>query len=135
MTLIWKTGYSTGVPELDEQHRHVFSILNELEDLISRGIYDSPGLDAQLKRLGSHITRHFSTEEGCMERANCPMAMKNKQEHEQFLNMFVDFSSRFSKEKTLSVLAEFHESAENWIHEHVAFVDIHLRSCVKPVQR
>ncbi len=97
MTLIWKAGYSTGVPEIDEQHRQVFSLLNDLEGMIAKGVYDSPELNARIKHLGTHITRHFNSEEGCMDRVNCPMAMKNKQEHEQFLNRFVKFTSGFSR--------------------------------------
>lgn len=132
MTLIWKPGYSTGVPELDEQHREVFAMLNDLEDMIAKGVHDGPELDKHLKKLGTHVSRHFSQEECCMERGHCPMALKNKQEHEQFLNKYVDFISQFSKSKTLSVLSEFHTSAESWLHEHIAYVDIHLRTCTIP---
>lgn len=129
MTLIWKSGYTTGVPTLDEQHRQVFEMLNQLEDLIARGEYDSPKVATLLKNLGTHITRHFNEEECCMNQARCPMAQKNKQEHEAFLNRFVDFTSRFSKGKSLAMLSGFHASAEGWLHEHIAFVDIHLRQC------
>lgn len=129
MTLIWKSGYTTGVPEMDEQHQKVFGLLNELEEMVARGEYDSPKVDAHLNKLGTHITRHFSDEECCMERAHCPMALKNKQEHEEFLNQFVDLTSRFSRDKSLAMLGELHKTAENWLHEHIAFVDIHLRSC------
>ena len=131
MTLIWKPGYTTGVPELDEQHRQVFDMLNELETMIARGVHDGPELDIFLERLGTHVSDHFSQEECCMERAHCRMAEKNKQEHEQFLSQYVDFHSRFSQGKSMAVLSEFHASAESWLHEHVAFVDIHLRTCVQ----
>lgn len=129
MTLIWKAGYSTGVSKLDEQHKRVFQMLNALEDMIHQGLYDSPEVDAYLARLGSHVTRHFSEEEGCMDRAHCPMALKNKQEHEKFLTRFVEFTSAFNRNKSLALLSQFHAEAESWIHEHVAFLDIHLRAC------
>ena len=131
MALIWKSGYTTGVPELDQQHEQVFTHLNELEARIARGEFNSPEVDESLKILGKHVMRHFSDEECCMDRHHCPMALKNKQEHEEFLNQFVDFMTRFSQDQSLTLLREFHTMAENWMHEHIAFVDIHLRSSVE----
>ena len=130
MVLYWKEGYTTGVPELDEQHRGIFALVNELGGLIDRGIYDSPEVDALLEAMGGDVQRHFTLEEGCMSRHNCPMAQKNKEEHEQLLRIYLDFLSGFSERKTLAGLADFHQAAEGWLLEHICFVDIHLRSCL-----
>ncbi len=130
MTIIWKQGYTTGSPELDQQHREMFDMLNKLEDMIAQGVYEGPKVDAHLKSLGTYVTRHFSDEECCMEKAQCPMAQKNKQEHEQFLNKYVELTSKFSKHRSLQSLKEVHSWAESWTHEHIAFLDIHLRTCI-----
>jgi hemerythrin len=134
MALIWKEGYTTGVSGLDEQHRAIFSLLNRLGELIEQGIYDSAEVDALLREVGADVQRHFTMEEGCMMRHRCPVAQKNKQEHDQLLRIYRDFLSGFNKCKTLSALAGFHQSAEGWLLEHICFVDIHLRSCVSGVE-
>jgi hemerythrin len=133
MTLTWKDGYTTGVPELDEQHRQIFDLVNGLGRLIERGACDSPEVDALLEGLGEDVQRHFTMEEGCMSRHHCPMAQKNKQEHAQLLRLYLDFLSAFNAEKSLDALAGFHRAAEGWLLEHICFVDIHLRSCVNHV--
>ena len=116
--------------ELDEQHRQIFAWVNELGGLIDRGIYDSPGVDALLEVMDTELRGHFTLEEGCMSRHHCPMAQKNKQEHDQLLSTYLDFQSTFSAKKSLASLATFHTAVESWLLEHVCFVDIHLRSCV-----
>lgn len=133
MTLIWKDGYTTGVPELDEQHRQIFAWVNELGGLIDRGLYDKPEVDALLEVMDTEFRGHFTLEEGCMSRHHCPMAQKNKKEHDQLLSTYLDFQSTFSAKKSLASLAAFHTAIESWLLEHVCFVDIHLRSCVNRV--
>lgn len=130
MALIWKPNYTTGVKELDEQHRQIIDQLNRLEALIERGISKGPEVDALLAEMGSHVNEHFICEEDCMERHQCPMAEKNKQEHDQFLGLYRDFRADFGKSRSSQTLETFHRAAEQWLLEHVCFVDIHLRSCV-----
>ncbi len=130
MVLHWKDGYTTGVPELDEQHRGIFALVNELGELIERGIYDSAEVDGLLETMGADIQKHFTQEEGCMLRHDCPMAQKNKEEHEQLLGIYLDFLSAFGDRKALAGLAGFHLAAGGWLLEHICFVDIHLRSCL-----
>ncbi len=132
MQLEWKVGYTTGVTELDDQHRHLFSLFNDLGRLIDQGVYDSPEVDALLESLGTVVQQHFAHEEGCMSRRCCPMAEKNKQEHDQFLQLYLDFQRAFSMEKSLDSLADFHQTAGSTLMEHICFVDIHLRNCVNP---
>lgn len=131
MTLIWKAGYTTGVPELDEQHRGIFVLVNGLGGLIDRSIYDDPEVDALLEVMGVDIQRHFTLEEGCMSRHDCPMAQKNKEEHGQLLGVYLEFLSGFSERKSLAALVGFHKAAEGWLMGHICFVDIHLRSCLE----
>ncbi len=129
--LIWKAHYTTGVPELDEQHQRIFALLNELGEMIDRGRYDCPEVDALLEAFGSDMRSHFHQEEGCMLRYGCPMAQKNKEEHDEILRLYEGFISGFGEEKTLSTLSGFHSAASDWMLEHFCFVDIHMRSCVR----
>jgi len=105
-------------------------LINGLGELIERGIYDSPEAESLLAVLGDEIGQHFTLEEGCMLRHACPMAQKNKEEHEQLERGYLDFISGFSETKSLESLSAFHRSAEGWLLEHICFVDIHLWSCL-----
>lgn len=132
MTLTWKPNYTTGAESLDEQHRRLFDLFNRLEAFIENGICDSPDLQAVLGEIGVDLREHFACEEGCMARQHCPMADKNKQEHDQFRAIYQQFQADWSREKTLAALGAFHRNAEWWLLEHICFIDIHLRSCLRP---
>jgi len=130
MTLAWKEGYTTGVSELDAQHQQVFELLNALGSLIDRGIYDDRAVDMALASLGEDLHRHFCDEEACLSKHQRPMAEKNKQEHSEMLRIYLDFQSGRRGSKSLAALQGFHTAAEDWLLEHVCFVDVHLRSCI-----
>lgn len=134
MALTWKPLYTTGVEKLDEQHRRIFDLANRLETLIENGACDSPEVDALLAQIGTVIRDHFGLEEVCMSRHRCPMAEKNKQEHGRLLAAFEVFLADFNGKKSLATLESFHRAVEGPLFEHICFVDIHLRSCVKPGQ-
>lgn len=132
MTLTWKPNYTTGDGTLDEQHRRLFDLFNRLEALIGNGVYDGPDVRAVMDLIGAELREHFRCEEGCMSRRRCPMADKNKQEHDRFLAMYQRFESGHAGNPSPDALTTFHREAEWWLLEHVCFVDIHLRSCAKP---
>jgi len=131
MTLIWKPWYTTGEPTLDEQHREIFGLINELGALVEAGRYDCAAVDDLLEQVGVHVDAHFALEEGCMAKHACPMAQKNKTEHEQLLEIYNGFVRTFGQKKSLAGLKKFHQSASDWILEHICFVDIHLRPCIR----
>lgn len=131
MTLFWKPWYTTRDAVLDEQHRTIFELMNDLGALVEAGRYDCAELETLLKALDVQVDEHFVLEEGCMAKHGCPMAQKNKEEHNQFLHHFESFKKSYGKKKSLEALKVFHEYASSWMHEHVCFVDIHLRSCIR----
>jgi len=127
--LTWKPWYTTRDSVLDEQHRTIFELMNELGALVQAGRYDDAEVDALLRQMDVQVDEHFVLEEGCMAKQACPMAQKNKEEHSQFLDIINTFKTEFRKTKSLATLQAFHETASYWILAHVCFVDIHLRSC------
>jgi len=130
MTLIWKTGYTTGVAKLDKQHQRMFESLNRLETLILQRVASGAEVETVIERLSEDTKRHFCDEERCMKRAKCPMAEKNEQEHAQFDMVHQKFVADYDKKPSLAVLKKYHQFAEEWVHSHVAFVDIHLRHSI-----
>ncbi|MCH7827181.1 MAG: hemerythrin family protein [Bacteroidetes bacterium] len=131
MAIEWKEEYSTGVNKIDEQHRKLFTFLNDLEELITQGIDSKLKVDKLLTSLGTDTQKHFSFEENCMKQYNCPVAQENKEAHNQFLNLFGNFQNeRKVKGTSTSLLKSFHKTAESWVVSHICNIDVHLKSCV-----
>lgn len=131
MTLIWKPWYTTRDDTLDEQHRAIFELINRLGALVRAKRYTGAEIDRLLKRMGEQIDTHFALEEGCMARHACPMAEKNKGEHDQFRDIYLRFVAGYRKKKSLAGLKKFHRQASDWLEAHICFVDIHLRTCIR----
>jgi len=135
VALIWKPHYTTGVKTLDRQHQKIFDLVNRLGELVTAGNPDPDVLDKLFMDMDLHIRTHFTQEERCMARRHCPMAERNKQEHDEFLTFYEQFLSDYRNTRSLKALKTFHRKAEWWLLEHVCFIDIHLRSCVQKTQQ
>ena len=60
---VWDDSFSVEVAEMDEQHKHFFSIVNEIYDLILGGDVQREKLIFHVTDLGNYAAYHLSTEE------------------------------------------------------------------------
>lgn len=133
--LQWQEIYATGTADIDDQHRKLFGVINELHDAIAQGKGEMY-LDKALKFLAHYAKVHFNFEEICMAKYQCPVALKNKEAHRDFLEKYKKYQERFEKEGySEHLLYEIHKMCEDWLTHHVCAVDTHLRSCVPKAQQ
>jgi hemerythrin len=129
--LEWKPDYETGVPAIDTQHKVLFDTINRIEQLLGNVAVDRAGTDYLLEFLEEYAAQHFKDEETCMARYHCPAHAKNKEEHEQFLNVVRRCRSEcMITNPTWEVLEKLHTTVAWWINNHILNVDIQLRGCL-----
>ncbi len=129
--LEWANIYATGVEEIDVQHRKLFKMINELGDAIKAG-NGAQAAPQALKFLGDYVKTHFSYEEDCMHRMQCPVAGKNKEAHASFLSLFTKYSNRFKEEGyNDDLVIELHTIAVDWLVKHICGVDVNMKHCVR----
>lgn len=60
----WNDSYLLGVPEIDQQHKHLIAIANELYDVATgdESVYETK-MPVILKKLTDYTVYHFSMEE------------------------------------------------------------------------
>ena len=131
MALDWSERLmSTGVLEVDNQHRELIKKLNQLFAALDSGVPDAE-VKSMLKFLGEYATWHFGSEENCMAKHQCPAAEANKKAHATFLEVFSGISSRVEAEGVTTALAiETQQEVSNWIRNHIIRIDTKLRPCV-----
>ncbi len=133
MSIQWSEDYATGVREVDEQHRCLFDMLNSFEQRLQRKEPPAKMMDV-LDGLADYAVKHFSCEEGCMERCACPAASVDKLAHQRFVRMV---SSRIQDFKARPPSADAFESLHNeivdWIKSHICKIDVRLRQCSTPL--
>lgn len=126
--------YSTGVKNIDEQHKRLFKLINELEK-----VFENLELnDINIKKikklivfLGSYTKAHFGYEEDCMFKNKCPLYKKNEDAHQKFIVFYEDIRKE-SEEKGISkqLVKKLYETSGNWLVNHIGQIDTHLRDCM-----
>jgi hemerythrin len=131
MAILWEEKFSTGDEEIDSQHRMLFDFLNQFEHNLKTYRSEQLLRDA-LDFMKDYIDEHFSFEEVCMMKWQCPASGKNKEAHRKFSASFEEFRKRLDDEGFSDVLlTEVHSTIRDWLTGHIMHVDTHLRSCTK----
>lgn len=124
----WDKKYATGDHTIDEQHKVLFSFVNDLEQSIKKKQYLY--LDDILKYIEAYAAGHFDYEEECMTVRKCPFAAKNKTSHEKFLKHIHYFQQRYNDEgESTELIVEIYHMCARWLDSHICNIDVHLRDC------
>ena len=94
MTMRWRKSYECGHPVIDEQHRELFDISN---DLINSVLVRKPKMDIEslLRDLVDHIRHHFTTEEQVLARTSYPLTQEHRDIHRVLLARASDLEDRY----------------------------------------
>lgn len=80
----WQQEYLTGNSQVDQQHQHIFAIVNALHDAVVTG-KNIAILQELLEGLTNHTIEHFQTEEALMMAVDYPDYNRHKQTHDRLL--------------------------------------------------
>lgn len=76
----WTENLSVGVTLINDQHKQLIDIINDLHSAMKSG-QSKNVLDDILKRLLEYTKYHFSAEEKLMDQYSYPAAMAHKKKH------------------------------------------------------
>ncbi len=122
MSLIeWKNVFSVGVPSIDDQHRKLVEMINNLYDEFYKGITDE-FLSGLIKELEKYTVYHFSYEEKFMKLYNYESLKEHKGEHDQFIEKIQVYKTIVSKDNKTAVI-DFATFLKNWLLKHIMGTD------------
>lgn len=116
----WEPFNSVHVDILDEQHRKLFDLVNDLIDEIELG---SHGLLPVVHELADLLAVHFSQEHIVMMQSHYPDMIAHTAEHRRFTEKLEEFF----KEYTPGDLAMEHKwitFLKEWVYHHTTRVDM-----------
>jgi len=117
----WTDDYSLGIREIDDQHRKLLDIINELHGAIRAGL-GREALSGVLDDMVRYAYSHFSTEEHYMERYEYPGQEAHVKEHQTFLEETEAIQDRLSgREQVLSL--EVLVFLKDWLTRHILVID------------
>ena len=108
------------------QHSELELKLTKLRSLSLYGL-DSRQYLFQLNVLIGYVSAHFATEEQLMQNYDCPMFIKHKQSHSDFVNKLSNFSNDIV-EGRMTNLNKVTKFIEFWFEKHDLDFDIVLES-------
>ena len=108
------------------QHSELELKLTKLRSLSLYGL-DSRQYLFQLNVLIGYVSAHFATEEQLMKNYDCPMFIKHKQNHSDFVNKLSNFSNDIV-EGRMTNLNKVTKFIEFWFEKHDLDFDIVLES-------
>lgn len=96
MQLVWRSSYECGDPLIDDQHRRLFELGNELVNALLDG---EPKADVEVLIDGfvEHIVDHFNTEEALMSQNHDPVEREHREVHHKLLERAKQLNRRFHR--------------------------------------
>lgn len=121
MYISWDEKYSTGLEYFDNQHKHMFEMVNELHASVIKG-KGKEALGDLFRGLLEYAAFHFADEEKAMLALGFHDYEKHKKEHEELAAQVIAFSRDF--EAGLLVLPlEVLGFLSDWLKFHIAGSD------------
>ena len=127
--MTWTSAMSVGVPELDEDHRVLFRIINQLAE--SKENDDHVGILRQsLYSLLRYAEFHFAREEKVLAACEFPAMTHHKQEHRAFTNHMRKLAEALDDEELPAaeiVNQELLDYLKDWLNHHILIEDMSYR--------
>ncbi len=113
----WKKVYETGIKKVDDDHKVLVQLTDELEAAMEPGA-SREAMGATLKALVEYVKFHFNNEEEVMKRVGFPDLQRHRQLHKDLVNdvagILIDLKN--GKEWTKSELIGF---LTRWLEDHI----------------
>jgi hemerythrin len=127
MKVAWSDALCTGNRAIDNQHKYLIDIVNDLADAIESGKTAS-SMKKIVNLLQYYTEWHFCKEEDCMNRLKCPVAARNKDAHAQFIETFLAFRSELEAGgDSAEIATRMYKTLTAWLVQHIQGIDSNLR--------
>ena len=117
----WNDDYSVGIDSIDEQHKKLINLINQLQtaiDYSTGGAYEREAL----KELVDYTKTHFTYEEGLMEKSEYPDFEAHKAQHVEMIKKVEDVLSEYEKEPD-TAMSNAVNYLKDWLINHINGTD------------
>jgi hemerythrin len=121
MKIEWTDDLSTGIPEMDEQHKRLIALINDFYTAVERGEREE-GIRTLFEGVDQYMVFHFSAEEALMEQIGYPDLASHRETHGMFRREYTEAVNRHQAgdRKAVRDLVAFLFS---WLYTHIQKTD------------
>lgn len=113
----WDESLYVNIKEIDDQHKNLFLIINDLHSNLREGQGDTI-IKPILSSLVEYVIIHFATEEKWMKKYSYPELKQHKQEHQVYVSEIKGFISKYKK-RTPLLARDLLLSLGSWYRIHI----------------
>lgn len=117
----WTDGFSVGVQEIDEQHKELVGLLNQLHTAIMER-HGSEAARRILDELAEYTRTHFSVEESLMRVSNDPDFERHKRNHEDLIGQVTALQTKLDTGEA-KITFELLHFLKVWLVNHINEAD------------
>jgi hemerythrin len=127
--LEWRDEYSTGIEDVDDEHRDLIDIVNRLHALMLAT--DSKlTVPAFIDGLIKGVSAHFALEERIMDESGYPESARHREDHERLLDELREFKAAFARAEEVDSV-ELAMRLEPWFSRHLIIHDLPLHRTLR----
>ena len=116
----WSKSVVLNVPILDEQHKNMVDLTNQLHSLLETK--NKTQINKTLKSILDEMEIHFETEDKLMKESKLPLFFSHKLEHERFYNKLYNLHFEVESGKKQLSLDDL-KMLKIWFFNHIEFKD------------
>lgn len=117
----WKDEYSVGIDSIDQQHKKLLSLINQLQTAVDYSTgeeFEREALDA----LVDYTKTHFTYEEGLMKQNGYPDFEPHKAQHEKMIKEVEDVLDEYEEDHD-QAMEHGSRFLKNWLVNHINGTD------------
>lgn len=119
--MIWNPTYSVGVRELDDQHKGLIHMINEMHYAMNQD-KGQEAISSIVEQMFDYMETHFSTEEAYLQKFSYPALSSHQQQHEEFRAKARDLRERVSQHEFI-LSFEIVQFLSDWLQNHIMIAD------------
>jgi len=129
--MTWTERLSVGVKVLDEDHKRLVALVNELYDAMQAG-HGRDTLGRILDGLVRYTKEHFAREEKFFAQSHYPAADSHRQQHEALTRQVMDVQRKYAAGSASTLSLDVLQFLKNWLINHIQGSDqkyrVHLNA-------
>ena len=121
--VVWDESYGTGIEFIDNQHRELVKLTNELYQACLAG-NEAVGITFKdaMSRMVEYVRFHFTAELEILKRIDYPDYCDHKKQHDTLVMHILAASREYSEGRKFAP-NQFVRTLKNWIFGHIAVRD------------
>lgn len=121
MAIRWDESWDTGISVIDQQHRKLLNLINDLTEAMRQG-KSRDVMDDVLTVLVEYTKTHFNTEERLMAQVQYIEIVEHKAQHADFIKKIEGFLQK-AKAGSSVLSIELMSFLSSWIINHIKGTD------------